>query len=228
MGELQTDLPFPPERKIWSVSALLARLKTALDRDFFDLWVEGEISNFHQAASRHCYFTLKDARGQLRAVLFAQQARLLRFRPADGLQVLVRGRLSLFESRGDLQLYAEHIEPLGRGDLQLAFEQLKEKLQAEGLFAPERKRPLPRLPRRIALVTSPRGAAVADLVHVLRRRFPNLEIRLYPVAVQGDAAVGEICEALAYFARPEPAWLPDLLILARGGGSLEDLWAFNT
>lgn len=228
MGELQTEFLFPSERKVWTVSALLARLKISLDRDFFDLWVEGEISNFHQAASRHCYFTLKDARGQLRAVLFAQQARLLRFRPADGIQVLVRGRLSLFEARGDLQLYAEHIEPLGRGDLQLAFEQLKEKLQAEGLFAPERKRPIPRLPQRIALVTSPRGAAVADLLQVLRRRYANLEIRLYPVAVQGDAAIGEICQALEYFARPGPEWLPDVLILARGGGSLEDLWAFNT
>lgn len=228
VDDAQPALPFPAPRRIWSVSSLLAALKLTLDRDFFDVWIEGEVSNWHQAASRHCYFTLKDARGQLRAVLFAQQARLLRFRPADGLQVLVRGRLSLFETRGDLQLYAEHLEPLGRGDLQLAFEQLKEKLEAEGLFAPARKRALPQLPRRIALVTSPRGAAVADLLQILRRRYPNLEIRLYPVAVQGEAAVGEICAALAWFTQPQPGWRPDLLILARGGGSLEDLWAFNT
>lgn len=227
--EEQTGFRFPPERKIWTVSALLASLRQALERDFFDVWIEGEISGFHRAASRHCYFTLKDAQGQLRAALFAAQARLLRFQPRDGLQVLVRGRISLYEARGEMQLYVEHLEPLGRGSLQLAFEQLKAKLAAEGLFDAVRKRPLPALPRRIGLVTSPRGAAVADMVGILRRRFPNLELLLYPVAVQGAAAAGEICQALAYFSAQVPGSVHavDLLIVGRGGGSIEDLWPFN-
>ena len=229
MADDQASFSFPPARKIWTVSALLASLKQSLDRDFFDVWVEGEISGFHQAASRHCYFTLKDGHGQLRAALFATHARLLKFKPRDGLQVLARGRLGLYEARGELQCYVEHLEPLGRGSLQLAFEQLKEKLAAEGLFDAGRKRPLPALPRRIGLITSPRGAAIADMVRILQRRYPNLHLLLYPVAVQGEAAAGEICQALDYFAR-QPAGAPtavDLLLVGRGGGSPEDLWPFN-
>ncbi|MGH9467025.1 MAG: exodeoxyribonuclease VII large subunit, partial [Terriglobales bacterium] len=225
----QAQLDFLPPRQVWSVSALLAGLKGLLEREFFDVWIEGEISNFRAAPSRHCYFTLKDAHAQLRAVLFAQQARRAPVVLRDGLQVRVRGRVSLYEARGDVQCIVEHIEPIGRGSLQLAFERLKDKLAAEGLFAPERKRPLPALPRRIGLITSPRGAAVADMIRILHRRFPGLHLLLYPVAVQGDAAPGEICQALAFFAVQPPGsrWAMDVLLVGRGGGSLEDLWAFN-
>lgn len=225
----QPRLNFEFERQVWTVSALLANLKGLVEREFFDVWIEGEVSNCKYAASRHCYFTLKDARAQLRAVLFATQARRAKFQLRDGLQVRLRGRISLYEARGDVQCIVEHVEPLGRGGLQLAFEQLKEKLAAEGLFAPERKRPLPVLPRRIGLITSPRGAAVADMIRILQRRDPGLHILLYPVAVQGAAAAPEICEALAFFGAQAPgsAFAVDLLLVGRGGGSLEDLWAFN-
>jgi exodeoxyribonuclease VII large subunit len=224
--EGQGELDFLPQRRLWTVSGLLAQLKQGLEREFFDVWIEGEISNFHQAASRHCYFTLKDGQGQIRAALFASQARLLRVKLRDGLQVRVRGRVSVYEARGELQCYVAHVEPIGRGDLQAAFEALKEKLAREGLFDAGRKRPLPALPRRIGLITSPRGAAIADMVRVLHRRFPNLDLLLYPVAVQGAAAAGEIAAALDYFAAPGAPEV-DLLIVGRGGGSLEDLWPFN-
>ncbi|HET9783384.1 MAG TPA: exodeoxyribonuclease VII large subunit, partial [Terriglobales bacterium] len=217
------------ERRVWTVTALLAGVRQGLEREYFDVWVEGEVSNCKQAPSRHIYFTLKDGQAQLRAVMFAAQARYVKFKLRDGLQVRVRGRISLYEARGDLQCYVEHVEPLGRGELQLAFEQLKQKLAAEGLFAPERKRALPRLPRRIGLVTSPRGAAVADMIRILRRRFPSLDILLYPVAVQGTAAAGEMVAALDYLgaqAEGTPQRV-DVVIVGRGGGSLEDLWAFN-
>ncbi|MGN6593289.1 MAG: exodeoxyribonuclease VII large subunit [Terriglobales bacterium] len=217
------------ERRVWTVAALLASVREGLEREYFDVWVEGEVSNCKQAPSRHIYFTLKGGQAQLRAVMFAAQARYVKFKLRDGLQVRVRGRISLYEARGDLQCYVEHVEPLGRGELQLAFEQLKQRLEAEGLFAPGRKRALPRLPRRIGLVTSPRGAAVADMIRVLRRRFPSLDILLHPVAVQGTAAAGEIAAALDYLgAQAEgAAHRVDLVIVGRGGGSLEDLWAFN-
>jgi len=228
----QIDLGFGApgaERRVWTVAGLLASLREGLEREYFDVWIEGEVSNCKQAPSRHIYFTLKDGQAQLRAVMFSQQARYLKFKLGDGAQVRVRGRVSIYEARGDLQCYVEHIEPLGRGELQAAFEHLKQKLAAEGLFAPERKRALPRLPRRIGIITSPRGAAVADMVRILRRRFPSLDLLLYPVAVQGAAAAGEIAAALDYFAaQPEgAAHHVDLLIAGRGGGSLEDLWAFN-
>ncbi|MHB8735909.1 MAG: exodeoxyribonuclease VII large subunit [Terriglobales bacterium] len=225
-SELQPELLFPPARTIWTVSALLARVRQSLEREYFNVWLEGEISNLKISAARHIYFTLKDDSGQIRAVYFAQFARLQRFRLQDGLQVLVRCRISIYEARGDLQCYVEVVEPRGQGGLQLAFEQLKAKLAAEGLFAAERKRPLPTLPRRLGLITSPRGAVIADMLHILQRRFPNLELRLFPVQVQGEAAAGEICQALAHFAEMS-AWRPDVLILGRGGGSLEDLWPFN-
>jgi exodeoxyribonuclease VII large subunit len=222
----QGEFAFPSPRQVWTVSGLLAKLRQGLEREFFDVWIEGEISNFHQAASRHCYFTLKDGQGQLRAALFATQARYLRCKLRDGLQVRVRGRVSVYEARGELQCYVEQVEPIGRGDLQAAFEALKEKLAREGLFDPARKRALPVLPRRIGLITSPRGAAIADIVRILQRRFPNLDVLLYPVAVQGEAAAGEIAAALDFFASPQ-APAVDLLIVGRGGGSLEDLWPFN-
>ncbi|MGH9488899.1 MAG: exodeoxyribonuclease VII large subunit [Terriglobales bacterium] len=223
----QAFLPFGSERQVWTVTALAAQLKKSLERDFFDVWVEGEISNFHRSPAGHCYFTLKDAATQLRCALFAGPARLLKFRPQDGLQVLARGRISLYETRGDLQLYVERLEPRGAGGLQAAFEELKERLRLEGLFDPARKRPLPPLPRRIGIVTSPRGAAIADMVRILRRRYPNIGILLAPVQVQGAVAAAEIAAAIQYLGAPPAAHRVDVIIAGRGGGSLEDLWAFN-
>ncbi len=220
----QFQLNLAPERKVWSVSELTGRIRDLLAREFADIWVEGEISNCHAAQSGHLYFTLKDAKAQVRCVCFRNQVRLLKFRPEDGLHVTVRGSISVYEPRGEYQIYVEHIEPVGMGALQLAFEQLKKRLEAEGLFDPAVKKPLPVLPRRIGLVTSPRGAAVRDVVRILRRRFPNVHLTLYPVRVQGEGAASEIVEAIKFFNRKQ---LADVLILARGGGSLEDLWAFN-
>src|SRR5437899_1664833 len=220
----QFQLNLAPERKIWSVTELTARIRDLLARNFTDIWVQGEISNSHEAQSGHFYFTLKDAKAQVRCVCFKSQVRLFKFHPEDGLHVTLRGSISVYEPRGEYQIYVEHLEPVGLGALQLAFEQLKRKLEAEGLFDPARKKLLPLLPQRIGLVTSPRGAAVRDIVRILRRRFPNVRITLYPVRVQGEGAAAEIAGALAYFNRQK---LADVLILARGGGSLEDLQAFN-
>jgi len=220
----QFQLNLAPERKVWSVSELTARIRDLLAVEFPDIWVEGEVSNCHEAQSGHLYFTLKDARAQVRCVCFRNQARLLKFRPEDGLHITVRGSVSVYEQRGEYQIYVEHIEPVGLGALQLAFEQLKKRLAAEGLFDPARKKPLPVLPRRIGLVTSPRGAAARDVVRILRRRFPNVHLILYPVRVQGEGAANDIVEAVRFFNAKQ---LVDVMILARGGGSLEDLWAFN-
>jgi exodeoxyribonuclease VII large subunit len=220
----QFTLNLAPERRIWTVSEITARIRDLLEGQFSAVWVEGEISNCRGAQSGHLYFTLKDEKAQMRCVCFRNQVRLLKFRPEDGLHVTVRGSLSVYEQRGEYQLYVEHIEPVGLGALQLAFEQLKACLEKEGLFDPARKRPLPVLPRCIGLVTSPTGAAVRDILRVLRRRFPNVHVILYPVKVQGEGAAGEIVEAIRHFNREK---LVDVMILARGGGSLEDLWAFN-
>jgi exodeoxyribonuclease VII large subunit len=220
----QFSFNLQPTRHILTVTELTARIRVLIEGEFPDLWVEGEVSNFRQAQSGHLYFTLKDERAQVRCVCFRNEARMLKFRPEDGLRVTVRGALSVYEARGEYQIYVQHIEPVGLGALQLAFEQLKQRLEAEGLFAAERKKPLPLLPRRIGLVTSPTGAAVRDILRVLRRRYPNAHVVLFPVRVQGEGAAKEIVEALRYFNKKR---LADVLILARGGGSLEDLWAFN-
>jgi len=213
-----------PEKKIWKVSELTSRIAGLLEREFPDVWIEGEVSNYRPAQSGHLYFTLKDAGAQIRCVCFRDQARGLKFRPEDGLQVILRGAIGVYEPRGEYQVYVSYIEPAGLGALQLAFEQLKKKLAAEGLFDEARKKPLPVLPRRIGVVTSPSGAAIRDILRVLKRRFPNVHLLLYPVKVQGEGAAGEIAAAVRYFNRAKAA---DVLIVARGGGSLEDLWAFN-
>jgi exodeoxyribonuclease VII large subunit len=218
------QLPLMPRRTIWSVSDLTGRIRDLLAGEFTDVFVEGEVSNAHAAQSGHLYFTLKDINAQIRCVCFRTQLARLKFRPEDGLHVTVRGSISVYEARGEYQFYVEHVEPVGLGALQLAFDQLKKRLDAEGLFDPDRKKSLPVLPQCVGLITSPRGAAVRDVVRILQRRFPNLHVVLYPVRVQGEGAAGEIVQAIRYFDRKQ---LADVLILARGGGSLEDLWAFN-
>jgi exodeoxyribonuclease VII large subunit len=213
-----------PERHVWKVSELTDRVSEILEAAFRDMWVEGEVSNYHAAQSGHLYFTLKDTRSQIRCVCFRDQVRGLKFRPEDGLHVTVRGSLGVYEPRGEYQIYVSHIEPVGLGALQLAFEQLKERLAEEGLFDEAGKKPLPVLPQRIGVVTSPTGAAIRDILRVLKRRFPNLHVLLFPVKVQGEDAAREIVAALQYFNRAKAV---DVLIVARGGGSLEDLWSFN-
>jgi exodeoxyribonuclease VII large subunit len=217
--------PQPPERRIWTVASLVARIRHQVETTHTDLWVEGEISNCRPASSGHIYFTLKDADAQLPVVLFRRQAQLLRFRPADGMAVLVRGRVSVYESRGQLQLIAETLEPRGTGSLQLAFEQLKARLLAEGLFDASRKRPLPAFPRSIGIVTSPTGAVIRDIVNVVRRRHAPLNLLVYPAVMQGSSSPSSVAAGIRWFNRnPQHA---DLILIARGGGSLEDLSAFN-
>ena len=214
-----------PEKRVYSVSELNGAIRAALDPEFSDIRVTGEISGLKIAASGHYYFNLKERDSVVKAVAFRSAHRFWKFKPQDGLSVLARGRIDVYEARGEYQLVVESLAPQGFGALQLAFEQLKKKLAAEGLFAAERKRPLPRFPRRIGIVTSPRGAAIADMIQILSRRFPGLHIRLYPALVQGEGAAEEVCRAIDYFSRT--AW-PDVVIVGRGGGSLEDLWTFNT
>ena len=214
----------PPPRALYTVSALTALLRLHIESAFPDVWVEGEVSNLRIPTSGHAYFTLKDAASQIRAVLFRSAGRALRFALQDGMHLVCRGRVTVYEPRGDYQVIVEYAEPKGVGALQLAFEQLKERLAAEGLFDQERKRPLPFLPRRIGVVTSPTGAAIKDIVQVARKRFPAIEIVLNPVAVQGDSAAGEIARAIEELNELGGF---DVLIVGRGGGSLEDLWPFN-
>jgi exodeoxyribonuclease VII large subunit len=211
-------------RSILTVSQLTAEIKTILERSFDHVWVEGEISNLRLPGSGHLYFTLKDDKAQIRAVMFRLQNRLLKFVPKDGLQVVGCGRVTVYEPRGDYQLVLDYLEPKGLGALQLAFEQLKEKLAAEGLFDPARKRPIPHLPQRIGVVTSPTGAAIRDILRIIDRRFANVHVLLCPVRVQGQGAAQEIARAIQALNE-----LPDVdvMIVGRGGGSLEDLWAFN-
>lgn len=221
--------------RVWPVRELVAQVRELVETEYGDVWVEGEISNFKPAPSGHVYFTLKDADAQLPIVLFRKQAMLLRFRPEDGLHVLVRGRVSVYEQRGQMQLVAETMEPVGAGSLQLAFEQLKERLASEGLFDAARKRKLPAFPQRVGIVTSPTGAVIRDFLNIVARRHAGLSVMIYPVSVQGDAAVGEIVAAIADLnaaskasIKERHAKLVDLIVLARGGGSLEDLAAFNS
>lgn len=219
-----------PVRRIWSVRELVSRARDLVEREFPDVWAEGEISNCRSAPSGHFYFTLKDAEAQLPVVLFRRQALLLRFRPEDGLHVLVRGRVSVYEQRGQMQLAAETMEPVGAGSLQLAFEQLKERLRSEGLFDAARKRPLPAFPRAAGIVTSPTGAVIRDFLNIVTRRHSGLNVLLYPVSVQGESAPAEIEAAIAALntVSAGASGSVDLIVLARGGGSLEDLAAFNS
>jgi exodeoxyribonuclease VII large subunit len=213
-----------PERDIYSVSRLNQEARLLLEQGFPRIWLEGELSNVSRPSSGHLYFTLKDARAQIRAAMFRSRNQAIRFRPEEGLQVLVRGRISLYEPRGDYQLIVDQMEEAGDGALRRAFEELKRKLDAEGLFDAARKQPLPTLPSRIGVITSPSGAAVRDVISVLRRRFPAIPVLIYPVAVQGKEAGGEIANAIRLASRRAEC---DVLILTRGGGSLEDLWPFN-
>jgi exodeoxyribonuclease VII large subunit len=220
----QLALSWQPTRNTFTVAELNARIRDLLGEEFADIWVAGEISGCKLAASGHCYFTLKDHEAQIRCACFRTSMRYLKFKPQDGVAVLARGRIDLYEARGEYQLLVEAIEPQGHGALQFAFEQLKKKLAAEGLFDPARKRPLPALPERIGIVTSPTGAVIRDMTQVLGRRYPGLHIRLYPALVQGEGSVDAVCRAIEYFA--SSGWA-QVVIVARGGGSLEDLWTFN-
>jgi len=212
------------ERHIFGVTELNAAVQSLFEDKFRSIWVEGEISNCRPATSGHFYFSLKDAASQLKCALFKGNARFVKFKPQDGMKVLARGNLEVYEARGEYQLIVEALEPQGVGALQIAFEQLKKKLTAEGLFAPEQKRPLPTLPRRLGIVTSTAGAVIRDILQILERRFPGLHIRVFPALVQGEGSIEQVCAGLQHFS--ESAW-PDVVILARGGGSLEDLWTFN-
>lgn len=215
------------ETGVFSVSELNARIRSLLEGSFPYVWVKGEISNFRIPASGHHYFTLKDEQSQIRAVFFRAQNRRLRFVPESGLQVICQGRISVYEPRGEYQLIVEVMEPEGLGALQLAFEQLKKKLETEGLFDPARKRPLPLCPRNIAIVTSPTGAAIRDMLKMLQRSPYPMQVTLFPVRVQGQEAAGEIAAALTAINGLQDRFGWDLVVTGRGGGSIEDLWPFN-
>jgi exodeoxyribonuclease VII large subunit len=212
------------KRPILTVSQLTSMVKGILEENFALVWVEGEVSNLRVPSSGHIYFTLKDENSQIRVVMFRNQGRFLKFRPEDGLHVILRGNVTVYEARGEYQILADYIEPAGIGALQLAFEQLKEKLAKEGLFDPGRKRPMPMVPKKVGIITSPTGAAIRDMLHIMGRRFANLHILIYPVRVQGVEAPPEIIQAIR-----DMNTIPDLdvVIVGRGGGSIEDLWAFN-
>ena len=228
MGSMEMQPPdlaaSRPERDVYSVSRLNREVRVLLERGFGSLWLEAEISNFARPSSGHWYFSLKDAAAQVRCAMFRQRNMLAAFAPRDGQKVLVRARIGLYEPRGEYQLIVDHMEDAGLGALKRQFEELAARLAAEGLFATERKRPLPALPRRIGVITSPTGAAIRDILHVLSRRFPGVGVLIYPVPVQGAQAAAEITAALVLAGTRREC---DVLIVARGGGSLEDLWAFN-
>jgi exodeoxyribonuclease VII large subunit len=223
----ESDSAAPPrriERRVYTVAELTGAVRGLLESSFGDVWVEGEISNCRVWNTGHMYFTLKDGNAQIKAVMFRTAVRYLRFQPEDGVHVVARGRLGVYEPKGEYQIVCEHLEPRGLGALQLAFEQLKKRLHAEGLFAAERKRPLPSLPRRIGIVTSLEGAAIRDILKVLRRRAPNASVVIRPARVQGEGAAEDIARALKAIVRVKDI---DVVIVGRGGGSVEDLWAFN-
>ena len=216
--------PDPEHHRVLTVSQLTARIRTLLEEQFFEVWVEGELSNCRVWTSGHMYFTLKDKNAQIKGVMFGSALRLLRFKPADGLRVVARGKVSVYAPKGEYQIAVEHMEPEGLGARQLAFEQLKERLSAAGLFDPRRKRSLPALPRKIGIVTSLEGAAVRDIIKVLRRRYANAHLVIRPTRVQGEGAAMDIMRAIRAIGRVRNV---DVVIIGRGGGSIEDLWAFN-
>ena len=221
----QLGFTFPQaNRQTWRIRDLVAAVRTHLEREYGDLWVEGEISNFRAHDSGHLYFTLKDESAQIRVVMFRSSARLLRFRPDNGMEVVARGRITVYEERGELQISAEYLEPKGAGALQIAFEQLKAKLEAEGLFDPARRKPIPALPKCIGIVTSPQAAALRDILHILRRRHHSAGVLIYPAQVQGESAPLEVTAGIRHFNKTRNV---DVIIVARGGGSAEDLAAFN-
>jgi len=213
-----------PRREIFTISRLNREAKFLLERTLGAVWLEGEISNLSRPGSGHWYFSLKDAAAQVRCAMFRQRNLLVRFPVRDGMHLLARGRVSLYEARGEFQVVIDHLEEAGEGALRRRFEELKQKLQAEGLFDAQHKQPLPALPKRIGVITSPTGAAIRDILHVLRRRFPAIPVLIYPVPVQGESAPREIAQAVRLAGARRDC---DVLIVARGGGSLEDLWAFN-
>lgn len=228
-GRLEPPQPAPrtpAERKLWSVAELVSTLRGRVEREYADVWVEGEISNCRPAPSGHLYFTLKDGDAQILAVLFRRQASLLPFRPEDGMAVLLKGRVSVFESRGQLQLIGESLEPRGAGALQVAFEQLKAKLKSEGLFEAERKRALPAFPRTVGVITSTQGAVLHDIRTVLRRRHGCMNMLVFPAAMQGATCAADVLRGLQYFNQSERHAV-DVIVIARGGGSAEDLAGFN-
>ena len=218
------DSRLPTARRVLTVTELTVRVRDLLEEKFFEVWVEGELSGCKVWNTGHLYFTLKDPSSQLRGFMFKSALRYLRFKPADGLRVIARGKISVYEPKGEYQFVCEHLEPHGLGARQLAFEQLKKQLQAEGLFDKGRKRALPSLPRKIGIVTSLDGAALRDIIKILRRRYANAHLVICPARVQGDDAVPDIARALRQIGRVEGV---DVVIVGRGGGSIEDLWAFN-
>ena len=219
---------FPPAkpraRRIFTVAELTSEVRELLETTYGGIWIDGELSNYRRWRTGHVYFTLKDAGAQLKGVMFRSAVRHLHFTPDDGMRVIVQGRLSVYEPKGEYQIVCEHMEPHGIGALQLAFEQLKRRLELEGLFDPSRKRPLPTLPRKIGIVTSIDGAALRDIIHILGRRYPNVHLVIRPVRVQGEGAGNDIAQALNQIAKLSGV---DVIIVGRGGGSIEDLWAFN-
>jgi exodeoxyribonuclease VII large subunit len=219
----QFALSFVPERKIFSLRELSDAIRGTLERDFSNIWISGEISGSKLVPSGHCYFTLKDSEAQIKCVCWKLTYWRLKFKPKDGVQVLVRGRVDIYEQRSEYQFVVETIEVQGHGALQLAFDQLKQRLLLEGLFESARKRPLPRYPARIGIISSPKGAVIRDFVEILSRRFPGIHIRLFPARVQGAGSIEDVCRGLEYFGRN---WA-QVVVIARGGGSLEDLWTFN-
>ncbi len=216
-----------PERRVWTVRALVSAVRSLIERQYSDCWVEGEISNLRIPDSGHLYFTLKEETAQIKVVMFRSSAKLLRFRPENGLHVTLRGRITVYEDRGELQISAEFMEPQGAGALQLAFEQLKARLQAEGLFDASRKKPIPLLPQRIGIITSPQGAALRDILNILARRHHSANILIYPAQVQGEFAASEVMAGLRYFQHARGAHGVEVVVIARGGGSAEDLACFN-
>src|SRR6266550_4500119 len=224
--ELEAEPPPTPvsARRVLSVTDLTVRIRDRLETDFFEVWVEGELSNCKIWNAGHLFFTLKDSAAQIRGFMFRSALRYLKFKPADGLRVVARGKISVYEPKGEYQIVCEHLEPQGLGALQLAFDQLKKRLQAEGLFDVSKKRPLPALPRKIGVVTSLDGAAIRDILKVLRRRYRNVHVVIRPTKVQGDGAAAEIAHGLRQIVKVPHV---DVVIVGRGGGSMEDLWAFN-